>query len=220
MKSEDSELYVSIVIVGRSQTQLAWHWSTWSKITPWLDPLIAATNEKTGVRSVQGVGEKHKDVRFGQLGWDMKSHQKWTHLSPINKDESLSWGYANTEIWAPRWTVCLREERNPVVFIAIENPHIVTSPKPGQFSQFIQISVKIVFYDKNHFAIDRAVQNIAELLESSVIIYRVSPWVLRGDSVQSVLNNHLHYLGMNEDLAPDLSKTTGNWQDYTVQVKF
>lgn len=219
MRTEEPELYISIVIVGKSQTQLAWHWETWSKILPWLNPIIAATNEKTGVRSVQGVGEKQRDVRFGQLGWDARSHQRWTHLSPANKHESLGWDYANTEIWAPRWTVCLRENRDPVVFMAIENPHIVTSPKPDQFNQFVQISMEMIFFDKIHLAIDQAVWNIAQLLESSMIIYRTSPWALRGDSVQSALNNQLHYLGMYEDLVLDLSKTRGGWQGYTVQVQ-
>ncbi len=209
-----NEKYISIVIVGKSETHLAWHWQTWSKIVPWLDPILMATKEKVGVRSSQMVGEKYKDVPFGQMGWDAKSHQKWPHFSEVNNDESPYWKFCLTEIWAPRWTVCLRERRDPLAFISITDPLLVVNPKPGQFNQFIQISTPLGFFQEQWGIIDQAVQNIAELLESVLTIFRVSLWNVRGDSVQSALNNHLGYLGKHNDLIPDLSKTTGNWLNY------
>jgi hypothetical protein len=206
--------YISIVIVGKSEANLAWPWRTWSVIIPWLDPILSATREGVGVRSVQGVRVTHKDVRFGQLGWDTKSHKKWSHLSEVNKEESGNWVFCFTEIWAPRWTVCARERRDPLVFMNVTNPFLLAPAKPGQFNQFFQLSTTSTFFNQQRVIIDSALQNISALLESALIIFRVSPWNQNFDSVQSALNNHLEYLGMPDDLVPDLSKTTGKWSDY------
>ncbi len=43
---------------------------------------------------------------------------------------------------------------------------------------------------------------------------RVAPWNYRGDSLQDALNNHLYYIGMYNDLVPDLLKTRGGWMKW------
>jgi hypothetical protein len=206
--------YTTFAIVGKSKEHKAWLWKTWSQIVQWLNPIVALTNEKVGVRSLQDFGAHQHELRFGQLGWNEKSHQKWTHASLVNGTESLEWRFFFTEIWAPRWTTCQREHRDPALFVMVKNPFITLEPKEEQFNQFLQLSVPWDLFINNQKIIDAAIKQIAELLESTAILVRVIPWNVRGDWVQDALNNHLRYIGMYDDVVFDVSKTIGKWLDY------
>ena len=210
--------YISFVIVGKSTQRKAWHWETWSLIARRLDPIIAATNQKAGVRSIQGVRGSNEGVKFGRLVWDEKSHQKWAHFSEINSVQSGNWIFFNAEIWAPSWTVCNRERRNPVIFIKVENPFGALEPKEGQFNQFVQLSVPIDFFNRARAPIEKALEQIYGLLDGVLIIVRTSPWNSKFDSVQDVLNNHLRYGEMYDDINLNLARTSGDWLEWQPPV--
>jgi len=205
--------YISFVVVGKSEEHQAWLWKTWSKMVPILDPIVTATKSKVSVRSVQG-GDNNKDVRFGRLGWDLKSHQKWSHGSVLSLSDSLIWEFCHTQIWAPSYTKLRDVREGPILFMDIEKPFLTVEPKKGQYNQFLLLAVPISFFASNRAIIESAVEQIAKLLESVLILVRISPWWIRGDSIQSALNNHLRYIGMHDHIIPDVSKTTGKWIAY------
>jgi len=206
--------YISFVVIGKSENHQAWRWDTWSMMVPVLDPIVTATGAKVAVRSVQGADDDRKDVRFGRLGWDARSHQKWSHGSFVTQGASPKWKFCFTEIWAPSYTVCEREGKDPILFVQIENPFITLEPKRGQYNQFFHLAVPLPFLASNRVIIEQAVEQISGLLESVLVLVRVAPWNVRGDCIQSMLNNHLHYIGMYDHLVPDLSKTKAKWVAY------
>lgn len=209
-----SDDYISFVIVGSSTEHRAWHWNTWTRIASSLDPIVEATIEPVGVRSLQSFKGGNEQIGFGRLGWDSKSHQKWTHGSELNRGVGDLWQFIFTEVWSPRWAVCLREHRNPILFIRIENPFILSEPKAGQFNQFIQLSATVELFGRTEAATEAVLRKISSLLRGVLTIFRVSPWNVHGDCVQDVLNNHLRYVGMYDDIIPDLSKSSGGWEEY------
>ncbi|HZS48391.1 MAG TPA: hypothetical protein VFC63_25195 [Blastocatellia bacterium] len=207
--------YKSIVIVGRSQRHKAWCWESWSQIAEWLNPILSASIAKPAVRSTQGLGVRQDPVRFGRLGWDDKSHKKWAHSSDLNQEASINWRFAVTEIWAPSWSECEREQIGPDVLIQIENPFLIRDPFEGQFNQFFHLASPLPFYIKNQQIINNAIRHISELIDGNIILTREAPWNVRGDSIQSAVNNHLHYTGMYDDLVFNISKVSGKWSSYT-----
>jgi hypothetical protein len=206
--------YISLVIVGRSEDHKAWHWTTWSKITAWLNPIVAEVYGKAGVRSVQGIRESHRQVRFGRLGWNENSHQKWTHGSELSVSESSNWKFAVTEVWIPSWTECVRKHTDPQLFIQIEDPFLALRARRGQFNQFFHLAVTRDFYLKHRGIVDEAMDHVSALLDGVLVLARFAPWNINFDCVQDALNNHLHYIGMHEDDIPNISKTTGKWLRY------
>ena len=206
LKNGEHLKYFSFVIVGKSEQYKIWAWDVWSKVVPALEPLVAASRDKAAVRSVQTLSGSKKNIRFGRLGWDQKSHQKWAHGSELNRDTSPTWLFYFTEIWAPSWTVCERDPTPPELFVSIENPFILGHPRPGQFNQLFHFAVNEHIYHTRNDAVRQVIEGVASLIESVLIGVRVTPWNLRGDCIQDCLNNHVKYLGIEKDLVPDLSK--------------
>lgn len=212
MRDSAADLYYSLALVGKSERCKSWSWDTWGRIVPVLDPLVSVFGKTVAVRSTQTPGKDYRqDVRFGRMGWDDKSHQKWAHGSPLNHEASRAWRFYMTEIWAPSWTACERKSMSPHLVIRIENPFFVGQARPGQFNQLFLMALHEQVYHAKQDAVRRAIEHIAVLIESVLIAHRVSPWNLRGDCVDESLNNHLMYLGIEKDVVPDLSKMSGQW---------
>jgi len=205
-------LYASIVIVGKATPPL-WFYEKWARIAGSLDPLVAAVGGDIGVRTTQDDQNK-KQPLFGKLDWNERSHRKWTHNSPDSLAVSTAWRFMIGEVWAPRWTVCTRENREPDLFMSFENPHLFSPPKPGQYNQFFHLALPVRFYREHESSATNAVLRIAQELDAVLLVMRIVPFLVKGDSIQDTLNNHFHYIGMQDDMVPDLSRTEGRWIPY------
>jgi len=107
-----------------------WDAAQWLPFAASLDGLVAQARGKAGVRSHQ-YNPKGKPIAFGRLGWDAKSHAKWTHTPTTTQARFMS-----LEAWAPTWTVCEKDDQAPDVFLALANESLLgLAGKPLQFSQ-------------------------------------------------------------------------------------
>lgn len=109
------------LILGNPDNEPLWDWRQWSKLVPLLDPLMRNNIGSIGVASTQFEGKK--PVKFGRLGWDDKSHQKWTHNSPLSSlaIHANKWKFLSTEIWVPSRGSCARDGHSPDIFFFLRN---------------------------------------------------------------------------------------------------
>jgi hypothetical protein len=113
--------YDTYFILGSPNAEPLWNWSVWSRVVPRLDPIISAARDRAAVRSNQYLPDRKGTVKFGRIGWNARGHQKWTHDSPANREESSIWRFLDVEAWAPSWTSCVRDDCAPDVFLQIGN---------------------------------------------------------------------------------------------------
>ena len=85
--------YDAYCILGDPDAPALWNWPVWERFRVEFDPLIKAARGSPGVRSTQYLPNRGGTVKFGRIGWKEADHQKWTHGSPTNQDESKSWGF-------------------------------------------------------------------------------------------------------------------------------
>ncbi len=185
---EDAESqYRSIVVIGKSPLPL-WHWETWRQCVPVIAPLLAVCRDVVGVNSVQHVKGIDYNVCFGDLEWSPKGHLKWTHQSPLTREQSHSWTFRYTEIWAPDVEICGREALPPNLFLCIENPFAAGHARPGQFNQFVHLAVEETLYHVYNDVVRRAVKDIASLIDGVLTIAQITPWVSDEECVESLTN--------------------------------
>lgn len=106
---------------------LPWQWEVWMKIEPLLAPFVSSDRGKPTVRSSQtsGVGKESRSIAFGKMGWDSKSHLRWTHGSPSGALEPSLRRFLGMEAWTPSWTVCVKEHEAPdFYFHLLRAPHV------------------------------------------------------------------------------------------------
>ena len=72
------EYTVFLLLAGPDAVDL-WHLPIWTQFTQDLESYAHGARGKTAVRTIQYLSDG-KTVSFGRLGWDDKSHAKWTHV--------------------------------------------------------------------------------------------------------------------------------------------
>src|SRR4051812_34800435 len=102
--------YDTYFLLGSPEAPPLWRWDKWTELLPALDPLVACARGKPAVRSNQYLPGSRNPAKFGQIGWNDKAHQKWTHGSPGDPVASRSRTFWSVEMWAPGWTKCVRED--------------------------------------------------------------------------------------------------------------
>ena len=124
--SRDYEVFL---LLAAPDAPPLWDAAQWMPFAASLDGLMAQARGKAGVRSHQ-YNPKGKPIAFGRLGWDDKSHAKWTHTAATTQARFMS-----LEAWAPTWTVCEKDGLAPDVFVALANEALLgLAGKPLQFS--------------------------------------------------------------------------------------
>ena len=118
--------YQVLIILGSPDVQPLWQWERWQRTADLIAPLSNLPRGKASVRCYQYVpnpsslGTK-KEQNFGRLAWDIRSHAKWAHGSPITVDKCRDWDFGSMEAWAPSWTVCEREHLAPDFYFQMAN---------------------------------------------------------------------------------------------------
>ncbi|OEZ49065.1 hypothetical protein JAB1_28020 [Janthinobacterium sp. MP5059B] len=127
--SRDYEVFL---LLAAPDAPPLWDAAQWMPFAASLDGLMAQASArgKPGVRSHQ-YNPKGKSIPYGRLGWDDKSHAKWTH-TPETRDAR----FMSLEAWAPTWTICEKDDQAPDVFLALANESLLgRAGKPLQFGQ-------------------------------------------------------------------------------------
>lgn len=171
--------YDVYAILGDPNATPVWQWEQWNRVAPLLDPLIDVARGRAAVKATQHIGEHPRTrdyLRFGALGWNGKSHQKWVHGSPANHGESQEWTFINAEVWAPSWTQCEREDSMPDVYFAIGN---VDRGRRGERLLVRQVIVLAVAADLPASVLEQvhaAAMAIAQIVEAPVRAHQRRPW--------------------------------------------
>lgn len=125
--SRDYEVFLLLAAPGAAPL---WDAAQWTPFAASVDGLMAQARGKAGVRSHQ-YNPRGKPIPFGRLGWDDKSHAKWTH-TPVTTEAR----FMSLEAWAPTWTTCEKDDLAPDLFLALANESLLgLAGKPLQFSQ-------------------------------------------------------------------------------------
>lgn len=101
-----------------------WEYAVWQRLVPALTPLLSSERGRTSVRMTQfdqtQTGSPNQTyVRFGQIGWNEKSHRRWTHDSPDTAASSAAWEFCGAAAWAPGPSKC--SDCPPDGFLAVRN---------------------------------------------------------------------------------------------------
>jgi hypothetical protein len=169
--------YDTYVVLGDPGAPPLWNWAVWQRFLPAIGPLIQAARGKVAIRSTQYLPNRAGVVKFGRLGWTESDHQKWSHDSPANTEESKSWSFLNVEVWAPAWTVCERENRAPDVFLSIANESLAGGYGQGLlFNPVVLLAVLSEFAQREPSLVTSAVSALRTLASPKLIGYCRRPW--------------------------------------------
>lgn len=127
-----SREYEVFLLLAAPEAPGLWNAEPWMPFAAGLDGIMAqaASRGKAGVRSHQ-YNPAGKLISFGRLGWNDKSHARWTHAPASGAARFMS-----LEAWAPSWTVCEKDDQAPDVFLALANESLLGLPdKTLQFGQ-------------------------------------------------------------------------------------
>jgi hypothetical protein len=196
-------VHTSYILFGKARPPL-WDRERWSDVVPALDPLVRAAGTDPGVRSTQGTGEGYKGVAFGRLGWDAKSHAKWTHQANDARR------FLSVELWVQRWTKT--DAGGPELFLVVEEPFVVSKPRDGQFNQILHLAVSDARRTHAREPLARAIAVLDQTMDGVLAVARRAPWLDRGDCVQDLVQNHLRPLG--DGLVPDPASFRGRFVSF------
>jgi hypothetical protein len=208
--------YLAYLLLAKRGAATPWHHAEWLAATARFDPLLEAARGPAAVRTTQTTDDGGTVV-FGRLGWNARSHAKWTHGSPETAKRSARWRFVSTEVWAPHWNTCEREDAAPDVFFSMA-PAIV--PELG-----FDLAMLLALHDQLPTEIlqpyaHAAVRDMARVVKPVLIAQARLPWgraLPHGgftDALDHYLFTTLYYPGMGR--MPDLRKLGGRWRPLQV----
>lgn len=211
--SRDEPFY-SVVFAGMRRPPV-WTWPTFSAVVDALTRLTELPGTPVAVRSVQSDESGEKQARFGRLSWSPESHRRWVQGAPDTDRIPETREFCFTEIWAPGWSHCEKEDGAPYVFIALDNPFVAGHPRDGQFNQLVHVALPVALAEHHASSVLSALTDIGAGIDSVLSVYRITPWWHQLESVQDALTNHFHYVGLDEDSIPDLKQLRVAWLPFT-----
>src|SRR5690348_12564164 len=153
--------YDTYVLLGDTASRPLWHWSSWQQLVPKLDPLVEAARGKAALRSTQFLPDQKGTVKFGRIGWDEKSQQKWTHGSPMSSPASANWKFCSAELWVPSWTECEREHLAPDLFLTVSS-EAATSSAPA-FDPIVILAVARELAGREQILVEGVIDQLVKL---------------------------------------------------------
>lgn len=176
--------YTLDVILGDPAASALWNWTQWKQAVSLIDPILSATRGRPGVSSTQFNGKNH--VRFGTLGWNYKSHQKWTHNSPLSclAAESAKWNFLSTEVWAPSRGNCGRDNCPPDFFFYFSNEGFWTT-EDGSALQFNPVVIIAIAEALPAEVLEQEVTmtcKISRMLNAKLHAYKSRKWGFKSGS--------------------------------------
>lgn len=208
--------YDTYVLLGDAASRPLWHWSNWQQLVPKLDPLVQAARGKPALRSTQFISNQRSTVKFGRIGWDEKSHQKWTHGSPVSSPASTNWKFLSVELWAPSWTECERQGLAPHVFLSVSSEAVTSSAQA--FEPVVLLAVASEVAGREQILVTAAVDQLVQVIAAKLVAFQRRPWgrsVGRIGFTNAIQDLHVSGLfkpGRRHDRPVDLDLFADAWQ--------
>jgi len=213
-----SRIYDVYVILGAPDSPQIWDWQNWQKVANTLEPFVKLGRDKTAIRTTQFVKDSRKSVSFGPIGWNEKSHQKWTHNSPATIETSKDWSFLQMELWSPTWSICEREKCAPDVFFAFRNEMFWPRKTPLKFNQTIIVALSELLGNTTRDDARTRILQISSELNSPLVAYQNRTWgrVLNNsgmfdNSIQDLVTTGLFKVGDYQSRPVNLQTFAGEW---------
>ncbi|MGK5071425.1 hypothetical protein [Janthinobacterium sp. ZB1P44] len=166
-----SREYEVFLLLAAPDAPPLWEAAQWTPFAASLDGLMAQARGKAGVRSHQ-YNPKGKPIAFGRLGWDAKSHAKWTHTPATTQARFMS-----LEAWAPTWTSCEKDDQAPDVFLALANESLLgLAGKSLQFGQRLVCAIATDMGADAAATLQAALAQLAAQQDAVVFARRQRQW--------------------------------------------
>ena len=166
--SRDYEVFL---LLAAPDAPPLWDAAQWTPFAASLDGLMAQARGKAGVRSHQ-YNPKGKPIAFGRLGWDAKSHAKWTHTPATTEARFMS-----LEAWAPTWTTCEKDGQAPDVFLALANESLLgLAGKSLQFSQRLVCAIATDMGPQAAATLRQSLEQLAAQQDAVVFAHTRRQW--------------------------------------------
>jgi len=208
--------YDTYVFLGNPASTPLWHWSAWQKVMPQLDALLAPARGPVSVRSTQILADR-SPVRFGRIGWKERDQQKWTHGSPVSAEESATWKFLSTELWAPIWTQCTSEKLSPDVFLSISGePDQTVVPS---FKPLVVLAIVAGVATREPERVGNVTTRIAGVMAAKLVAFQRRTWgraaggIGFNKSIQDLRVTGLFKPGRLHDKPVDLNLFADKWQE-------
>ena len=199
--------YDLFVFLIRPEVPPPWSAEKWRGIVSEMELLADPQLLKAaGIRSLQHEIEPYRNVSFGALNWNEKSHTKWTHTAETRTV------FVHAELWAPRWTICEREDQPPQIFMAMAAKRL--------HGPIGSCAALIVAFDRRGRwpRLDAFSARLAGLLDSSYAGHCVRPWGLTSgsigytDGIQDLMSTGLLTHGLRDVSTLDQRILRGTWK--------
>jgi hypothetical protein len=168
--------YATYVVLSGPRTTTPWNWSLWMEIQKSLEPFSLVSRGKAAIRSTQITRNKGKQIPFGRLGWDQKSHLKWTHGAPGAEIDFEELCFLNMEAWAPSWTICVKEGMAPDFYFSLHNEHSRGENEKSLFGSILVAALATSEGSERLAQFEAAVKGIATKLHSPLSLYKHRKW--------------------------------------------
>jgi hypothetical protein len=158
-----------------------WASEIWESLTAAGAPVFSAARDVGAVRSIQftGVAPEIKPIKFGRIAHTAKGAAQWTH----DKNGRIATGHAAhfalTEIWAPSWNACERDNRAPDSYLCVFNRNGLAKNVhvgPPSFASGCLLAVATDLGHKVQEAGCLAAGNFARILSSNLAYFCERPW--------------------------------------------
>ena len=167
--ARDDEVFLLLAAPGSPGL---WQAEQWRPFAAAIDPVVAqARAGKSGVRTHQ-YNPQGKLIPFGRMGWDTKSHAKWTHTA-----DTAGARFMRLEAWAPTWTVCEKDDLAPDLFISLFNEaHLTAAGRPLLFGQRLVCAVATELGEEACATLKQALAQLALQQQAPVLAHARRPW--------------------------------------------
>ena len=208
--------YEVFVVVTNGAANAPWLTSNWEKVARAVDPLMHYAKSPAAVRSTQlsktSGTPNQRGLSFGRIGWNAAGVAKWTHSVPGRLASGQEAEFLTTEIWAPSWTVCERENHSPDVYLT------VGSRNGSEVWGVLVLSVAHAAGNEAVAAARNAVSELKAALGVSFVATCTRPWSLpfgsrqlRTGAINDLLVSGLYVRGAPPTSSPTLGWFEGPW---------
>lgn len=194
-----------------------WEWHVWQQVAVLLNPVVASVfgTPSTYSRQLKSEGPRPSSISFGRMTWNERSHQRWTHGSPLTSGYSDTREFLDTQIWVPGRNECDRERKRPNLYIQILNGGIAES-EVLRFGAVVVLAVACDLPETVKYRADHAMGDIAIRLRAKLRAFKIRQWsrpfgLLRADSIMD-LDTWLFKAGSRHTQEPSLAMFHEEWE--------
>ena len=207
--------YEVFVLLGAPFSSKLWEESQWLPLAENLGQFAESSRGRTAVRTYQN-DVSGKDIAFGRLAWNPKSHRRWTHSSAQHSNQAT---FHYMEVWAPAWTICWRENMSPDFFFNLLNPDHLNNHSQHQFNQVVVCALAQDLGPSRATALQSILRSWAATLSAPVFARKSRPWGISSghlggytDVIEHMALLHLFKVGNPHERPLDRATFSEPWE--------